>query len=101
MSLWLVLLGCSTSASDPLTGCWKMVERDSTECFEAEGVYRLDSARLGKFEGRWKRAGDKVEVQVGDWAPDLYEARIEGDGLVLAHAERGEKAYSRVGNAPQ
>ncbi len=87
--LFLLALGCGGASAPGLEGCWEvMPKRTSTECFDKGGVYRLDSKKLGEFEGTWSTSGASIEIAVGGFPADEYTFTIEGDTLKLANEHR-------------
>lgn len=87
--LLLWALGCGGAADPSLEGCWEvMPKRTSTECFEPGGVYRLNSKKLGEFEGKWRTSGTTVEIAVGGFPADEYTFTFDGDTLKLGNEHR-------------
>lgn len=98
--LWMTLLACSTSTPDPLVGCWLREARNHTACFGATGTYTFESPKAGRYEGTWKREGDKVDVQVDPFPKDVYTISFEGESLVLTRPEREPAVYVRKASTP-
>ncbi len=92
--VWTSLFGCGGAGSagpdgPDVVGCWKTVSKhDSTECFNADGTYLLDSSKIGKHTGTWSLDGDQIEVTVGSFSAETFTVTREGDHLTLKNADR-------------